>query len=163
MTTTTLTTVLDTLAGEGRVWPCSGNGWLWTSDDRKDRERAAQYCQGCPALVACGQEADARGEEHGVWGGVDREARKPSGTDRHKKTSEERQRGYRANLLEQLADLAEAGRSWEDAARALGTSTATLQRRCHRMRITRDVKALFPNGWAKSVRGVERARHERAA
>lgn len=55
--------------------PCwSGSlpvGW-WTSDDRFERETAAERCVSCPVVDACRAAGDAGDEPAGVWGGVDR-------------------------------------------------------------------------------------------
>lgn len=46
-------------------------GW-WTSDDRFEREAAAELCVECPVVVDCRAAGDAGDEPAGVWGGVDR-------------------------------------------------------------------------------------------
>lgn len=55
--------------------PCWGGslpvGW-WTSDDRSERETAAERCGECPVVVDCRAAGDAGDEPAGVWGGVDR-------------------------------------------------------------------------------------------
>lgn len=56
--------------------PCIGGtlptDW-WTSDDRDERDAAAERCGECPVIVACGVAGAAgKGEAAGVWGGVDR-------------------------------------------------------------------------------------------
>lgn len=47
----------------------------WFSTDPTERQDAARQCRRCPLLLACMQDALARDEQHGVWGGVDFEAR----------------------------------------------------------------------------------------
>ena len=58
--------------------PCVVDGpeGLWTSDQRKHREQAAELCrtQGCPILAECLDAALARGERWGTWGGRDLES-----------------------------------------------------------------------------------------
>jgi hypothetical protein len=51
--------------------PCK-NGYLWTSDDRKDLSDAAKLCRtwACPVLQECGRWAIENGERHHVWGGM---------------------------------------------------------------------------------------------
>lgn len=59
---------------------------LWTSDDKRDRQLAAQHCQGCPIIDACLAGALARGEKWGTWGGRDLETEyreKPPQRRRH--------------------------------------------------------------------------------
>lgn len=56
--------------------PCWGGslpvGW-WTSDERWERETAAERCVECPVVVDCrAAGAAGKGEPAGVWGGVDR-------------------------------------------------------------------------------------------
>lgn len=54
--------------------PCYVQGpALWTSDAKRDRQRAAALCHSeeCPILAACRAGAAERLERHGVWGGVD--------------------------------------------------------------------------------------------
>ncbi|MBZ3909400.1 WhiB family transcriptional regulator [Streptomyces acidiscabies] len=45
------------------------------SPNATDRQYAARQCHACPLLLACQHHALATGEQHGVWGGVDFEAR----------------------------------------------------------------------------------------
>ncbi|WTC56871.1 WhiB family transcriptional regulator [Streptomyces cellulosae] len=55
----------------------------WFSTDPTERQDAARQCHRCPLLLACMQDALARREQHGVWGGVDFQARATGcGTDR---------------------------------------------------------------------------------
>jgi hypothetical protein len=55
--------------------PCRTDPGPWFSPDPTERRDAAQRCRACPLLLACMRYAlDAR-EQHGVWGGVDFEAR----------------------------------------------------------------------------------------
>jgi len=70
-----LSAVLDDLSEAGHQVPCRGRG-EWLSQDAEDVAYAAGHCLRCPALNACGQYADAAGEKHGVWAGVDRSAKK---------------------------------------------------------------------------------------
>jgi hypothetical protein len=68
---------------EGWRIPCGeSDSWMWTSDFKHDRERAADECLSCPVMVLCGVAAEARGEDHFVWGGVDRDRRSLRGGDR---------------------------------------------------------------------------------
>lgn len=45
-----------------------------TAEFRKVRE-AKTTCAGCPVRKACGEEALALGEQHGIWGGMTSEQR----------------------------------------------------------------------------------------
>lgn len=51
--------------------PCKDNP-LWTSDEKADRNDAAELCRtrGCPVLQQCGRWAVENGEKHHVWGGL---------------------------------------------------------------------------------------------
>ncbi len=45
---------------------------LWTSEDRKERARAAELCRGCPLLHPCAEAAEEADERWHVWSGIDR-------------------------------------------------------------------------------------------
>ncbi|WP_435252205.1 WhiB family transcriptional regulator [Streptomyces tendae] len=63
--------------------PCRLDPDAWFSTDATERHGAARQCHACPLLLACQQHALANREQHGVWGGVDFEARAAGcGTDR---------------------------------------------------------------------------------
>lgn len=72
-----LTRALVDLADAGRFPPCSG-GDEWLSDDPADRARAAEWCQPCPIIAACGAAADEAREKFGTWAGRDRTKRSVS-------------------------------------------------------------------------------------
>jgi hypothetical protein len=55
--------------------PCRTNPEPFFSDDPTERQYAAKQCHRCPLLLACMRHALAADEQHGVWGGVDFEAR----------------------------------------------------------------------------------------
>lgn len=84
---------LHDLAARTPGLPCRTDMALWFSTDPSERHNAAQQCRACPLLLACMQDALAREERHGVWGGVDFEARAAGcGTERgyanHKRQQE---------------------------------------------------------------------------
>lgn len=56
----------------GLAIPCQqlDQAHLWLSEDRSDRETAAQACQPCPARQPC--DVAGRNESGGVWAGQDR-------------------------------------------------------------------------------------------
>lgn len=64
-------------------WPDEGP--LWLSDQRAERARAAELCDGCSILDACHAAAEESGERFGIWGGRDRTPltkwRTPKGPD----------------------------------------------------------------------------------
>lgn len=66
---------LHQLAATTPGLPCRTDMSLWFSTDPIERHDAAQQCRHCPLLLACMQDALARDEQHGVWGGIDMEAR----------------------------------------------------------------------------------------
>lgn len=45
---------------------------LWTSEDRKERARAAELCRGCPLLHPCAEAAEEEDDRWTTRGGVDR-------------------------------------------------------------------------------------------
>lgn len=49
---------------------CDGNS-LWTAEDRRSLQIAAQLCRDCPVLEAC--RAAGAHEKSGAWGGVVRD------------------------------------------------------------------------------------------
>ena len=49
---------------------CQGDP-RWTSDDREERQQAAEMCIGCPVLDQCRDFAVRNFEEAHVWGGKD--------------------------------------------------------------------------------------------
>lgn len=53
--------------------PCLDGAQDWHADSAAQRADAAQRCDGCPILDPCLSAALDRGEEYGVWGGVDLE------------------------------------------------------------------------------------------
>lgn len=60
-----------TITSETEATPlCLGRD-EWLSDDRDQRERAADACYDCPLMHACYDTALGRGEKFGVWGGID--------------------------------------------------------------------------------------------
>lgn len=68
-----LSTALERLADEGRVPVCAQRPEQWSSDAKRTaRADAAEACGYCPVLHPCAAYADAAGEQHGVWGSVDR-------------------------------------------------------------------------------------------
>ncbi|MGW2210144.1 WhiB family transcriptional regulator [Streptomyces sp. NPDC001781] len=75
--------------------PCRTDPEPWFSPDPTARQYAVQQCRtACPLLAACLQHAFTAGEQSGVWGGVDMDARTIGcGTERgfrvHKRRSEE--------------------------------------------------------------------------
>lgn len=61
------------LADLPRPAPCQLDGDAFTSEDKAERQEAAAACvTACLALSACARFADAQGEVHHVWAGVDR-------------------------------------------------------------------------------------------
>ncbi|GGQ48628.1 WhiB family transcriptional regulator [Streptomyces asoensis] len=69
--------------------PCRLDPDPFFSSSPTDRQYAARQCHGCPLLLACMRHALAADEQHGVWGGVDFEARATGcGTER----------GYRVHI-----------------------------------------------------------------
>jgi WhiB family transcriptional regulator, redox-sensing transcriptional regulator len=67
-----LTRSLITLASQGRRPRCGDAGFnYWVSEDQRDRNLAALWCDGCPVLDPCREAAKANDERWGVWGGVD--------------------------------------------------------------------------------------------
>jgi WhiB family redox-sensing transcriptional regulator len=50
---------------------CVGRAALFFSDKERDVRHALELCRGCPARQSCGQDAVARGERFGIWGGMD--------------------------------------------------------------------------------------------
>lgn len=53
--------------------PCLDGAHDWHADGRRQRALAAERCAGCPILDECLSAALDRGEQWGVWGGVDLE------------------------------------------------------------------------------------------
>lgn len=68
-------TSLAALTATTRSLPCREDPEPWYSPDPTERAYAARQCHACPLLFACMKQALAAGEQHGVWGGVDFEAR----------------------------------------------------------------------------------------
>ncbi|MFF8447902.1 WhiB family transcriptional regulator [Streptomyces leeuwenhoekii] len=75
-----MTTLADLTATTPGL-PCRTTPDLWFSTDPIERHDAAQQCRQCPLLLDCMRYALANDEQHGVWGGVDFEAR-GCGSDR---------------------------------------------------------------------------------
>jgi Transcription factor WhiB len=60
----------------GRPPVCAADPEAWAADAKpRVRAEAMEACGHCPVLKACAAYADAAGEKHGVWGGVDRSTR----------------------------------------------------------------------------------------
>lgn len=56
---------------------------LWDTDTPAGNERAIRICQACPVRLDCDREATKRGEQWGIWGGIDRrKATVPYGTQK---------------------------------------------------------------------------------
>lgn len=55
-----------------RPVPCRTSPETWFADDLAERDLAIAACAHCPALTECRAYADAAGERHGIWAGVDR-------------------------------------------------------------------------------------------
>lgn len=55
--------------------PCEADPEAFTSDDRHEREEAAEACAHCPLLAPCGAYAELADEGWHVWAGVDRTPR----------------------------------------------------------------------------------------
>ena len=55
--------------------PCRDDPEPWFSTSSSDRQYAARQCHRCPLLLDCMRYALDTGQQHGVWGGVDFEAR----------------------------------------------------------------------------------------
>ena len=66
---------LTDLADNGAQLPCWTRGDLFVSEEPTERREAAEWCETCPALVACSAFADANRETFGTWGGRDRTPR----------------------------------------------------------------------------------------
>ncbi|MFE3169304.1 WhiB family transcriptional regulator [Streptomyces sp. NPDC059224] len=66
---------LATLTATTTGLPCREEPAPFFSTDPNERHYAARQCHRCPLLLACQQHALATREQHGVWGGVDFEAR----------------------------------------------------------------------------------------
>ena len=67
-----LADVLLFLQDRGEKTPCQTSvSYLWTSDDRHEREAAAHRCHPC-LVLACRAEADEDRTRWHVWGGADR-------------------------------------------------------------------------------------------
>lgn len=55
-----------------RPAPCmTARSNAWLSDNRDEREQAANACEFCPAIAECFEFAKATRTEFGVWGGKD--------------------------------------------------------------------------------------------
>lgn len=50
--------------------PCWGDPDFWFSDSQVDQRFASGECGRCPVRFQCLAAAKARGELHGVWGGM---------------------------------------------------------------------------------------------
>jgi hypothetical protein len=68
---------LITLAAKGDRPRCADpvDHQLWTSEDQRNRDIAAAWCDGCEVLQLCGAAAEERGETWGVWSWQDRSVR----------------------------------------------------------------------------------------
>jgi len=72
-----LNRALLSLAVQRRRTPCdSTDRHLWLSDNPAERATAAERCTPCPVIGLCGESAEARDEQWGVWGGIDRSNRR---------------------------------------------------------------------------------------
>lgn len=49
----------------------TGDNDPWYSTDPIERMEAVRICQQCPVRQECLDDATARGEQHGIWGGVE--------------------------------------------------------------------------------------------
>lgn len=67
---------LEALFADGLGWPCLGLGELFCSDDPQERQSVAPLCLTCLVLIECRLDADAHGEDFGIWAGVDRGVRR---------------------------------------------------------------------------------------
>ena len=68
-----LADALLVLEDRGEKTPCQGStGYLWTSEDRYEREAAVHRCTACSLLSLCDAVAQERRERFHVWGGADR-------------------------------------------------------------------------------------------
>lgn len=86
-------TTLHQLTATTPGLPCREDPAPFFSTDANERRYAARQCHGCPLLLACQHYALKAKEQHGVWGGVDFEARAMGcGTERgyqiHKRRKE---------------------------------------------------------------------------
>lgn len=70
-----MTSALHDLMTRTPGLPCRDEPAPWFSPDANDRRYAARQCHACPLLLACMRYALDADEQHGVWGGVDFEAR----------------------------------------------------------------------------------------
>ncbi|MGW5130383.1 WhiB family transcriptional regulator [Streptomyces sp. NPDC004135] len=87
-----MTTLADLTARTPGL-PCRDDPEPWFSTSAADRQYAARQCHHCPLLLDCQLYALKADERHGVWGGVDFEARAAGcGTERgyanHKRQQE---------------------------------------------------------------------------
>ncbi|NUR64382.1 MAG: WhiB family transcriptional regulator [Streptomyces sp.] len=118
-------TSLATLTATTPGLPCRTEPDRWFSPSPVERDAAARQCHGCPLLLDCMRYALAADERHGVWGGVDFEARaRGCGTERgyqiHLRRGEDACQLCRDAHDEEL--LANRHRLLEEAHRAGGTS-----------------------------------------
>ena len=69
---------------------CVGRAAWFFSDKDRDERRALELCGGCATVLSCGQDAIARGEQYGIWGGMNeaqlRRAIRKSGAIRRTRT-----------------------------------------------------------------------------
>jgi len=68
-----LAAMLDDIPSH-RDAPCVTSSWLGHSDFAVERRQAAELCAACPIAWECLEQALARGERWGVWGGHDIES-----------------------------------------------------------------------------------------
>jgi len=68
-------TSLNDLTATTPGLPCRLDPDPFFSADPTERQYAAKQCHRCPLLLECMRYALAADEQHGVWGGVDMEAR----------------------------------------------------------------------------------------
>lgn len=88
-----MTTTLHDLTATTPGLPCRTEYQPFFSTDPMERHYATQLCRACPLLLACLREALAADEQHGVWGGMDFEARvigcgTPRGFRKHRRRGE---------------------------------------------------------------------------
>ena len=71
-----MTTALHDLMTATPGLVCRDDPEPFFSDNPIERHYAAGLCTSCPLLLACGQHAIEANEAHGVWGGMDLDARR---------------------------------------------------------------------------------------
>lgn len=86
-----MTAALHDLMTRAEGLPCRTDPEPYFSPNATDRQYATRQCHACPLLLACMKYALTSGQEYGVWGGVDFEARALGcGTDRGYRTHKRR-------------------------------------------------------------------------